>query len=95
MRYSSGTSLATLEQAVIEATDVFNEANTARKLAEKNWLETQIKLEKAQRALDDAYAELKSRAPGGHWKDAPPRIGFHPAAKEEGFKAVARALSAE
>jgi len=95
MRYSSGTSLATLEQAVIEATDAFNEATLAWRNAEKERLEVQNRLEKAQRELDHAYVELKSRAPGGHWKDAAPRIGLLRGANDEGFKAVARALSAE
>ena len=93
MRYSSGTSLATLEQAVIEATDAFNETTQAWRKAEKERLEAQNRLEKAQRELDNAYVELKSRAPGGHWKA--PRIELFSAAKDEGFKAVARALSAE
>src|SRR6185437_15047890 len=95
MRYSSGTSLASLEQAVIEATDAFNETTLAWRKAEKERLEAQNRLEKTQRELDNAYVELKSRAPGGHWKDAAPRIGLFREAKDEGFKAVARALSAE
>src|SRR6185312_10196157 len=96
MRYSAGTSLATLEQAVIEATDAFNEASAAWKVAEQARVEAQASLEKAQRALDDAYAELKSRAPAGYWKDAAPRIGFSigSRSRDEGFKAVARAITA-
>lgn len=93
MKYQAGTSLADLERGVIEATDAFRDACEIWKTADRDRIEAQGKLEKAQQALDEAFSDLRSRAPGGLW--ATSRVNARLAGPAAVERALARQIAAE